>query len=204
VSGALTVGTTLTVNPGSWSRLPTAYAYQWERCLLACQLVRGATGTSYTLAGSDYGATFEVSVTASNAAGATAATSAITAAVGLPGQTTSAQPSGTTPSSSTPPAPAPTHTTRARAQPLRLSHVGLVGRRGTTRGQALVFTLSARAQVQVTLRAGHHVLGLTLSARGGQNRYRLTSLLRGRHLPPGRYAITVRAGNRTATLKLTA
>jgi hypothetical protein len=44
---------------------------------------------------------------------------------------------------------------------------------------------------------------MTFTARAGQSRYQLTSLLRGRHLPPGRYTLTVRAGNRTVTLKLT-
>jgi hypothetical protein len=86
-----------------------------------------------------------------------------------------------------------------------LSHVALVGRRDTARGQALVFTLSARARVQVALaRAGRNVLHLALSARRGQNRYSLTTLLRGLHLTHGRYALTVRAGSRTAALKLTA
>jgi subtilisin family serine protease len=206
VGGALTVGTTLTLNSGSWSRLPTSYAYQWERCLLSvCLPVPGATGTSYTLVGSDYGATFEVSVTASNAAGSTPATSAITAAVGLPGQTSSPQSPATTPGSSTAPAPNPTHTTRAPSRSLRLSHVALAGKRGTPRGQTLVFTVSARTRVQLTLaRSGRNVFRLTLSAHQGQNHFSLTSFLRGRHLAPEHYTLTVRAGSRTVTLKLTA
>ncbi len=204
VIGALTVGTTLSVNPGSWSRQPTAYAYQWERCLLGvCLPVAGATGTTYTLAGSDYGATFEVSVTARNAAGSAASTSAITAVVGLPGQ--ASPPPASTPGSSTAPAPNLTHTIRAPGHSLRLSHVALVGNRSITRGRALVFTVSARARVQVALtRSGRNVLRVALSARRGQNRDSLSSLLRGRHLAPGRYALAVRAGNRTVTLKLTA
>jgi subtilisin family serine protease len=209
ISGSVTVGTTLTVNAGSWSRLPTSYAYQWQRCVLGvCLAIPGATGTSYALAGADYGATFDVTVTAGNAAGSAQARSAVTAAVGLPGPMPSSQPPATTPSSSAPPASAqttPTHTTRAPANPLRLSHVALVGRRDTARGQVLVFTLSARARVQVALaRAGRNVLHLALSARRGQNRYSLTTLLRGLHLTHGRYALTVRAGSRTAALKLTA
>jgi hypothetical protein len=196
VIGAPTVGGTLTVNLGSWSRLPTRYDYQWQRCLFGiCLPVPGATGASYTLVGTDYGATFEVSVTASNAAGATAATSSITAAVGLPGQTSSPQPT-TTPSSSTTPARNPTHSIRAPSHLLRLSRVALVGKR-------LVFTLSAGARVKVALaRAGRNVLHVALSARKGQNRYSLKSLLSGRHLSRGRYALTVRAGRRAVTLKL--
>jgi subtilisin family serine protease len=209
IGGSLTVGTALTVNAGSWSRLPTSYAYQWQRCLLGiCLPIPGATGTSYALAGSDDGATFDVSVTATNAAGSTQSTSAITGAVGLPGQAPTPQAPSSTPSSSTPPPatqPAPTtHTTRAGHKTLKLTHVALLGKPGTRHGQALVFTLSAHTQVQLTLaRSGRRVLGMTFTARAGQSRYQLTSLLRGHHLPPGRYTLTVRAGNRTVTLKLT-
>jgi subtilisin family serine protease len=203
VTGSLTVGATLTVNPGSWSRLPTSYAYQWERCLLGvCLPIAGATGTSYPLTGSDYGASFAVSVTAANAAGTAQATSAITAAVGLPGAPApTAQPAAGTPSTSTPPA----HTTISLVRGPRLTHVGLVGKRRSVRGQALVFTLSAGARVQLTLQlAGRSVLQTVVKARRGHNRYWLNSLLRGRPLAPGRYTLTVRVGSRTVTLKLTA
>ncbi|HET6867555.1 MAG TPA: S8 family peptidase [Solirubrobacteraceae bacterium] len=210
VVGALTVGSTLTVNPGSWSRLPTGYAYQWERCMFGiCLPLPGATGASYALTGADDGAAFEVMVTASNAAGSAQASSAITAAVGQPGSTPATdQPPAAGSGSSTPPASTrnnPTHTTRAPAHPARLSHVALAGKRGTPRGQTLVFTLSARTRVQLTLaRGGRNVLRLTLSAHRGQNRFSLTSFLHGRHLAPQRYTLTVRAGSRTVTLKLTA
>jgi thermitase len=207
VVGALTVGTTVTVNPGSWSRLPTGYAYQWQRCLLGvCLPIAGATGTSYALASSDYGASFAVTVTAANAAGSAQARSAITTAVGLPGAATPAtQPPTGTPSTSTAPPTRTTHTTLSPAGPLRLSHVGLVGKRGSARGQALVFTLSRRVRVSLTLvRAGRRILHTVVIARRGQNRYALASLLRGRRLAPGRYVLTVRAGGRTARLTLNA
>jgi subtilisin family serine protease len=209
VIGALTVGSTLTVNPGSWSRLPSGYAYQWERCLFGvCLPLPGATGASYALTGADDGAAFEVTVTARNAAGSAQASSAITAAVGLPGATSSSQPPATTPGSSTPPASTrtnPTHTTRAPAHPARLSHVALAGKRGTPRGQTLVFTVSARTRVQLTLaRAGRNVFRLTLSAHRGQNRFSLTSFLHRRHLAGAQYTLTVRSGSRTVTLKLAA
>jgi hypothetical protein len=88
---------------------------------------------------------------------------------------------------------------------VRLSHVALVGKRGTARGQALVFTLSANARVRVALVSGRRdLLDAGLSARRGQNRVSLTMLLRGRHLAGGRYALIVRAGARTVTLKLSA
>jgi thermitase len=207
VSGALTVGSTLAANPGSWSRLPTSYAYQWRRCLFGvCLPVAGATGQSYELTSADAGASFDVSVTAANAAGSAQATSAITAAVGPAGQTASLQPPPTTSGSSTPPASTrttPTHTIRAPAHPLRLSHVALVGKRGTARGKTLVFRLSMGGRVRIALvREGRNVLHLALKARKGQNRYSLKSLLHGRHLARGRYALTVRAGGRTVALKL--
>jgi subtilisin family serine protease len=207
VSGTLTVGAALSADPGSWSRLPTSYAYQWQRCLLGiCLPVPGATGPSYALTSGDAGAAFEVTVTAANAAGSAQATSAITATVGPAGQTSSPQPPGGTSGSTTPPASTrtnPTHTTRAPAHPVRLSHVALVGKRRTPRGQALVFTLSAGARVQVALvRQSRSALHLALKARKGQNRYWLKSLLRGRHLAHGRYVLTVRAGARTVRLKL--
>jgi thermitase len=206
VLGALTVGTTLSVSPGSWSRQPTSYAYQWQRCLFGvCLPIAGATGDSYTLADTDYGATFDVIVTASNPAGSAQATSPLTAAVGRAVATPTPQPPAGTSGSTTPSAPGvtnPTHTTRAPASLVRLSRVALVGKRGTARGRALVFTLSAGGRVRLTLtRAGGGVVRRTLNARRGQNRYLLDSLLRSRH---GRYALTVRAGNHTVTLKLTA
>ena len=201
VNGALTVGTTLTVNPGSWSRLPTSYGYQWQRCLLGvCLPIPGATGTSYALAGSDYGATFDVNVTAANAAGSAQASSAMTAAVGLPAPAPQPSTSSSTPTASGPGKNAPlTHTTRK--SPLRLSHVALVGKRGAARGQTLVFTLSTQARVQLTVaHAGGASLRLALSARQGQNRYRMTTLLRGHRLSPGRYALTIRAGGRAVRI----
>lgn len=207
VSGSLTVGGTLSANQGSWSRLPTRYAYQWQRCLFGvCLPIAGANGSSYVLTTSDAGATFDVTVTAANAAGSAQATSAITAAVGPAGQTSSSQPPAT-PGSSTAPTPRPTltHTTRAPGRALRLSHVVLAGKRRTARGQALVFTLSASARVQLTLaRSGRGVLHLAVTARRGQNRFSLKSLLHGHRLPPGRYVLTVRAGGRTVKLKLAA
>jgi subtilisin family serine protease len=76
LSGAATVGSTLTVSTGSWSRAPAGYAYQWERCWLGiCLPVAGATHATYTLTSGDAGASFYAMVTATNAAGATRAMS---------------------------------------------------------------------------------------------------------------------------------
>jgi hypothetical protein len=90
-----------------------------------------------------------------------------------------------------------------------LTRVAVVGPGSAVRARTLVFTLSARARVQITLagssrghRAAGDALRLSVSGRQGTNRYALTTLLRGHHLPRGRYALTVRAGNRAVTVSL--
>ena len=203
VSGTATVGATLTTDPGSWSRLPSSYAYQWQRCALGvCAPVPGATGASYAVTDADYGAMLSVLVTATNATGSTQALSSATGTVSRPAP---------------PPQPAPPQTTtsapaRTVVKPptLRLTHVALVGKRGSGRGAALVFTLSRRARVQITwARSGQargaaaDVLRLAVTARGGRNRYALSALLHGRRLARGAYTLTVRAGARAVTLRLT-
>lgn len=78
------VGDTLKASTGAWSKPPTGYTYQWERCLAAnaCTSIPGAGSLSYTIAKSAVGDTMRVSVTAESAAGASsAAVSAETAAV---------------------------------------------------------------------------------------------------------------------------
>jgi subtilisin family serine protease len=76
VSGAAIAGSTLTVSTGSWSRTPSGYAYQWERCWLGvCLDIPGATGATYTLASADVDSSFYAIVTATNATGSTRAIS---------------------------------------------------------------------------------------------------------------------------------
>jgi hypothetical protein len=144
-------------------------------------------------------------VTAGNAAGSTQAISAATATAGGPPPGASAT---ITPAPAVgPPAPP---STPGPATALRLTKVGLVGRRGVGAGQFLVFTVSARARVQITLaRAGRargkaaDALRLGITARKGQNRYALRSLLGRRRPSRGTYALTLRAGNHAAKLRLT-
>jgi hypothetical protein len=201
VSGAVTVGATLSASPGNWSRQPTGYTYQWQRCLLGgvCVPILGATTASYTPTTVDYGASLDVVVTATNATGSTPASSAVTAAVGLPG---GAQPPAPATNSTTTPA-APVSTTHTLNIPPKLSRVALAGKRRSARGQALVFTLSAQATVSLVLRGkGRRVVRLNFIAHQGPNHYWLKSLLRGREVARGRYALTVHAGNRTVTLHL--
>ncbi|HYB27154.1 MAG TPA: S8 family peptidase [Solirubrobacteraceae bacterium] len=86
VSGSATVGSTLGVSTGDWSRAPTGYTYQWQRCWAGlCLPVPGATSAGYTLTASDAGATLYATVTAANAIGSTQAISTETGMVQLPG-----------------------------------------------------------------------------------------------------------------------
>jgi hypothetical protein len=94
ITGTTTEGQTLTAGNGSWTESPTSYSYQWQDCNSSgesCTNISGATGSTYTLTGSDTGHTVVVIVMASNAGGSTPATSAATAVV-LP-----LPPSNTTP-----------------------------------------------------------------------------------------------------------
>ena len=84
VSGSAVEGQALKASNGTWSGSPTSYAYQWQDCTSSgssCASISGATGSSYTLVGSDAGHTVRVQVTATNSGGSTAAGSAQTAVV---------------------------------------------------------------------------------------------------------------------------
>ncbi len=96
VSGSVQVGSTLTVTKGTWSGTVTGYAYAWNRCDGKghnCSAIGGATHSTYKLTRADAGTTLRVTVTASNGAGSTAATSVPTAVVPTPA--TTGCPSGT-------------------------------------------------------------------------------------------------------------
>ncbi len=78
VAGNPTEGQVLSVTAGAWSGSPTSYAYQWQDCETStsnCSNVSGATSSTYKLLSSDVGRTTRALITASNATGATAATS---------------------------------------------------------------------------------------------------------------------------------
>src|ERR1043165_1392007 len=70
VSGQAVSGQTLTATAGSWAGSPApTLAYGWQDCDGGgsnCSAISGASGPSYTLAGSDVGSTVEVVVTATN------------------------------------------------------------------------------------------------------------------------------------------
>lgn len=72
ITGVAAEGQTLTEHHGSWTGSPTAYSYQWLRCVSnsftpwLCIPISGATGPSYTPTFSDVGAMLEVQETATN------------------------------------------------------------------------------------------------------------------------------------------
>ena len=113
VSGATTAGSTLTVSTGSWSRTPSGYAYQWERCWLGvCLAIPGATGATYTLASADVDSSFYAIVTATNATGSTRAISTQSGVVEPAGASSPSSPPPSTlggGGTGGAPAPAPRH-----------------------------------------------------------------------------------------------
>ena len=80
VTGTATNGQTLSTTTGTWSGTPASfsYAYQWQR---SGSNIGSANASTYTLVSADVGNTIRCVVTATNAAGSTAANSNSTAAV---------------------------------------------------------------------------------------------------------------------------
>jgi Right handed beta helix region len=84
VSGTTTQGQTLSTTNGSWTNLPTSFAYAWEDCDTAgnnCSAISGATSSGYALTAMDAGHTVRSVVTASNLLGSGTASSGPTATV---------------------------------------------------------------------------------------------------------------------------
>src|SRR3954453_9220888 len=76
VTGTPRVGQTLTASTGTWSNVPTDFAYLWQRCNAGgsgCVAVANGTQKTFTLIPADANHTIPVRVVASNAAGSTAA-----------------------------------------------------------------------------------------------------------------------------------
>jgi len=71
-TGAIVVGSVLSVTTGTWAGTPSGYAYQWKR---AGSSIGGATTNGYTLVTADIGAMISCAVTATNSYGSTAAAS---------------------------------------------------------------------------------------------------------------------------------
>jgi hypothetical protein len=78
----------LSASHGSWTQVPTRYAYRWLRCGATggnCKAISGATSATYVVARGDSGHKLEVRVSATNSRGTTTAVSKPTStAVGVP------------------------------------------------------------------------------------------------------------------------
>ncbi len=78
ITGTPSVGHAVGADVGGWSALPSSYTYQWSRCDAgggSCASIDDANGESYTPTTADIGSTLELTVTASNASGTSAAAS---------------------------------------------------------------------------------------------------------------------------------
>jgi hypothetical protein len=83
ISGSASLGSTLSVNKGTWTGVqPISFAYQWQRCDAGgnnnCADISGATGTSYNVVSADVGHTLRVRETAHNAKGTNSVNSSVT------------------------------------------------------------------------------------------------------------------------------
>ncbi len=81
VTGTLLEGKSLTANSGSWTgTAPISYSYQWQLCEQgkSCDNISEATASALSLIAPYVGDTVDVVVKASNVAGSTTATSAVT------------------------------------------------------------------------------------------------------------------------------
>ena len=87
ITGAPAIGQAIGADVGTWTALPTGYAYQWSRCDAngaSCVSVDGATAESYTPTSADIGSTLELTVMATNASGTSTAVDSAASSVVLP------------------------------------------------------------------------------------------------------------------------
>jgi hypothetical protein len=82
IGGLLKNGALLSVTNGTWTGSePIAFTYQWQLCNAlggGCASIAKATGSTFLLGVLDIGGTLRTIVTATNAAGATSASSPVT------------------------------------------------------------------------------------------------------------------------------
>ena len=73
VTGDATTGGVLTATPGDWTDPSVSYLYSWERCAAggSCLPIAGTNAGTYRVGLEDLGRALRVTVTATNAGGAT-------------------------------------------------------------------------------------------------------------------------------------
>ena len=87
ISGTPQQDQELSLSNGTWSASPSSFAYQWLRCDATgagCAAIAGATANTYVATAGDIGHALRATVTAANASGQSAASTAQTAPVGAP------------------------------------------------------------------------------------------------------------------------
>ncbi len=88
ISGTATLNGQLTAANGTWTGLPApTFTYSWSDCDVNganCKAISGTNSSTYTAQSTDVGSTLEVTVTGTNSAGASSATSPPTAVVSSP------------------------------------------------------------------------------------------------------------------------
>ena len=80
-------GTAMTSGPGTWSYLPSSYAYQWQRCasgVADCADIAGATSSTYTVTVDDNLKYLRLGVVATNASGSSSRVFTGLVPVGVP------------------------------------------------------------------------------------------------------------------------
>jgi hypothetical protein len=85
ISGITGQGQLLSISNGVWANTPLNFSYQWQQCDATganCSSISKATAGDYVAQPGDVGHTLRVVVTASNAGGGTAATTAQSAIIG--------------------------------------------------------------------------------------------------------------------------
>ena len=84
ITGAVTVGSTLTCSQGSWANSPTAFTFQWESSGVP---ISGATASTYTIQPTDASEPITCVVTATNSGGFNTAISNTVIIAGAPANT---------------------------------------------------------------------------------------------------------------------
>jgi hypothetical protein len=167
ISGDAVVGQTLSASTGVWSGKALKYGYAWSRCDSggsSCVAVGGASAT-YLLGSGDVGATFRVSVTATNRSGSVAATSSASAVVTAPVSSPAPPPP---PVDATAPTVPPNLAAAPGASSIDLSwgastdNVGVAGYR-VYQGTALATTTTTRSYTLAGLTCGTTV-GVSVTA----------------------------------------
>lgn len=198
ISGVPAVGTTVGVDPGSWTTHRATTAYQWRRCPITgtCTDIAGATGATYEPVLIDVGGQLQVVLTAASDDDPATAT----ATSGRSGAVLATPPTPLAPGTG----PGQKPKTPAKGKPRVRAAVVSVLASGCAKGAkgcapSVVFRLSRGAKVTISVTRGKKVVyRRALAGHAGRNRIPLPPRLKA-----GSYAVTIRsAGGSAHTLRV--